>query len=136
MKVDLTRRDLEQILTALENRGDHRNGDARYRGLYGYLQAAAITNTDSESSATHTDKMVDVTAPTLVEIEVRADGTVVWVHVNGITALRACRIGKLVVTDHRTIPAGSGVRFYWNRDPGMPPSERLDTGPDDDSLLA
>ena len=35
-------RDLNQILTAMENRGDHRNGDHLYRALYERLQAEAV----------------------------------------------------------------------------------------------
>jgi hypothetical protein len=47
-------------------------------------------------------KMQDITAPEHgVEIEIREDGTVIWVHVNGVTALRICRIPYLVLTDHR-----------------------------------
>jgi hypothetical protein len=46
--------------------------------------------------------MQDITAPEHgVEIEIREDGTVIWVHVNGVTALRICRIPYLVLTDHR-----------------------------------
>jgi hypothetical protein len=37
--VDLSRRDLTQILTALHNRGDDNNGDPEWRGLFWRLRA-------------------------------------------------------------------------------------------------
>jgi len=43
--------------------------------------------------------MLDFTAPESVEIEVRADGTVVWVNIDGICRLRACRMKSLRLTD-------------------------------------
>lgn len=46
--------------------------------------------------------MEDIAEPAVVEIEIRADGKVVWVHVNGATALRCCRIGEVVINDHRS----------------------------------
>lgn len=45
--------------------------------------------------------MEDITAPKVVEVEIRHDGKVVWIHVEGITVLRACRVGELTITDHR-----------------------------------
>lgn len=48
-----------------------------------------------------TAPMMDLTAPQDVEIEIRHDGKVVWVHVEGVTKLRACRIVNLQVIDHR-----------------------------------
>ncbi len=44
---------------------------------------------------------LDITAPTAVEVTVRADGKVLWVWVDGKTVLRCCRIGDLVVDDGR-----------------------------------
>jgi hypothetical protein len=41
MLEELSRRDLDQILTALTNRGDHRNGDPEWRGLVKRLEYAA-----------------------------------------------------------------------------------------------
>lgn len=43
----------------------------------------------------------DITAPEDLEIEVRADGKVVWISVDGVTVLRACRIKTLRITDNR-----------------------------------
>ncbi len=42
--VSLSRRDLEQILTAMENRGDDRNGDPQWSGLFQRLALAAPWN--------------------------------------------------------------------------------------------
>lgn len=39
--LDVSERDLYQILTAMENRGDHINGDPRWSGLYLRLAQAA-----------------------------------------------------------------------------------------------
>lgn len=41
--------------------------------------------------------MIDLTAPGVVQIEVREDGKVVWVNINGICRLRMCRIDTLIV---------------------------------------
>ena len=46
-------------------------------------------------------KMQDITAPEEVEILIRQDGTVIWVNINGMCALRACQIKRLVVEDMR-----------------------------------
>ena len=42
---------------------------------------------------------LDVTAPALVEITVRADRKVVWINIDGQLALRACRIENLTIED-------------------------------------
>jgi len=46
---------------------------------------------------------LDITKPKFVEIDIRNDGKVVWINIDGICRLRACRIGKdrLVVNDRR-----------------------------------
>jgi hypothetical protein len=49
-------------------------------------------------------QFVDITAPDQVEVEIRADGSVLWVHVEGITKLRLCRIQNLTITDRRDPP--------------------------------
>lgn len=41
------------------------------------------------------EQMVDITAPKTVEIQVRQDGKVVWVNVDGNCKLRCCRINEL-----------------------------------------
>jgi len=43
----------------------------------------------------------DITAPDNVQIEIRDDGTVIWIHVEGSTRLRICKIKNLQVLDHR-----------------------------------
>jgi hypothetical protein len=46
--------------------------------------------------------LVDINEPEHVEIEIHHDGTVIWIHVDGITRLRACRIKHpVVINDHR-----------------------------------
>jgi hypothetical protein len=47
-------------------------------------------------------QLLDITEPENgVEVEIRADGTVLWVHVDGVTVLRICRIQTSVsVNDH------------------------------------
>ncbi len=46
--------------------------------------------------------LVDINKPEYVEIEIRHDGTVIWIHVDGITRFRACRIKHpVVINDHR-----------------------------------
>ena len=47
-------------------------------------------------------EMIDITAPEVAEIQIRWDGAVIWVNVDGRCVLRCCRIGKLVVNDDRT----------------------------------
>lgn len=46
-------------------------------------------------------KVLDVTAPQAVEIQISANGKVLWVNVDGILAFRACRIETLTVEDSR-----------------------------------
>ena len=47
--------------------------------------------------------MNDITAPEHVQIQIRSDGKVVWINVDGICVLRACRIGRLKVNDDRML---------------------------------
>ena len=47
------------------------------------------------------DQMIDITAPSDVEVKIRSDGKVVWVNVDGICKFRACQIGKLELVDER-----------------------------------
>ena len=51
----------------------------------------------------YTDRFLDITAPMgPVEIEVKDDGSVIWVHTDGRTVLRICRItDEVIVNDHR-----------------------------------
>ena len=60
------------------------------------------------SSRQHKVRQLDITAPVHgVQVEVREDGTVLWVSVDGITMLRVCQIPRLEIQDHRTV---RGVR--------------------------
>ena len=53
--------------------------------------------------ATNIQKL-DITAPEHgVQIQVRADGKVIWVHVDGITVLRICQIPRLDMEDERSL---------------------------------
>lgn len=48
-------------------------------------------------------ELLDITAPEeFVQVEVRSDGKVLWVHVDGITVLRICRISTIIdIADYR-----------------------------------
>jgi len=46
-------------------------------------------------------EFVDVSDPDDIEVDIRSDGSVIWVSVNGITQFRACRIKNLRITDRR-----------------------------------
>lgn len=46
-------------------------------------------------------EMLDVTSPEYLEIEISDSGNVIWIHVDGITVFRACRIANLTVHDNR-----------------------------------
>ncbi len=46
--------------------------------------------------------MKDITAPKHgVQVQIRADGTVLWVHADGVTLLRICQIPRLEIVDDR-----------------------------------
>ena len=49
-------------------------------------------------------RMMDITAPEGdVQIQIRPDGKILWVHIEGQTILRICRIeGKIEIQDERT----------------------------------
>jgi len=40
---------------------------------------------------------IDITGATIVEVESSADGTRLWVNVNGVCTLRCCKIKTLVI---------------------------------------
>jgi len=47
---------------------------------------------------------VDVTAPDYgVEVQIRADGGVIWIHVDGRTICRICQVrpGQITINDER-----------------------------------
>ena len=39
--------------------------------------------------------MIDITAPENVEIKIRLDKKVIWINIDGICELRACKIKNL-----------------------------------------
>jgi len=45
---------------------------------------------------------LDLTEPECVEIEIQRDGKVVWINVNGLCRLRACKIKDLKLIDNRS----------------------------------
>lgn len=49
--------------------------------------------------------IIDITAPTYVEIIIAAHSKVVWINIDGICRLRACRIKQLTLDDQRHNPA-------------------------------
>jgi hypothetical protein len=52
-------------------------------------------------------KMLDITAPKIVEVTVRDDGKVLWVNTEEGCVLRICQIPKLIVQP------GSSYPFEW-----------------------
>ena len=45
--------------------------------------------------------MLDITGAEIVQIQIRADGAVIWVHTEKGTILRICQIKKLELDDAR-----------------------------------
>jgi len=46
--------------------------------------------------------LVDINEPDYVEVQIDWAGKVIWVHVDGITRLRACRIkNPIIISDER-----------------------------------
>lgn len=56
---------------------------------------------DMETLEKLTQVMVDVTEPVSVDVAIREDGQVVWINVNGICVLRACRAQRINILDDR-----------------------------------
>jgi hypothetical protein len=52
------------------------------------------------------NQMLDITAPEIVEVQIRSDGTVLWVNVDGVCRLRICCITNFILSDERTIVWG------------------------------
>ncbi len=47
------------------------------------------------------DQVIDITAPSHVEVKIRGDGKVVWVNVDGICKFRACQVKEFKLIDER-----------------------------------
>jgi hypothetical protein len=60
-------------------------------------------------------KALDITAPDHVEIEIDHVRNVVYVHINGITLLRACRVGTCDVRLH----SASFIRVLTGEERGL-----------------
>jgi hypothetical protein len=55
--------------------------------------------TDSHSGLL---RQMDITAPEgEVQVQISADGKVLWVHVEGVTVLRVCRCEKITIENQR-----------------------------------
>lgn len=50
------------------------------------MRVSVISNNEMSS--------IDITEPELVQVDIKSDGKVIWVNVNGIYMFRACRIKK------------------------------------------
>lgn len=44
---------------------------------------------------------LDITGAEIVQIQIRDDGAVVWVNIDGLLRLRVCQVKKVVVEDSR-----------------------------------
>ena len=44
---------------------------------------------------------LDITSPEIVEVEINHNGKVVWINVDGVCRLRACRIKNVKIIDNR-----------------------------------
>ena len=55
--------------------------------------------------------MIDITAPKGVQVQIRADGKVIWVNVDGKCILRCCQIEVLEVDDSRPDTGVCGCGF-------------------------
>lgn len=53
---------------------------------------------------------LDVTGASAVEVQIRQDGKVLWVNVDGFCALRVCRIDNLTVEDNRPSKVPDSMR--------------------------
>lgn len=51
--------------------------------------------------------MEDIPGAKIVEVQIRTDGKVLWVNVDGICALRVCNIENVSVDDMRSLQAKS-----------------------------
>lgn len=56
-----------------------------------------LSRTSFTDAAILAEEQLDLTAPVNVDIQIREDKKVIWIHVNGITILRCCRIGTLTI---------------------------------------
>lgn len=56
-------------------------------------------------------EMMDITAPKGVQVQIREDGKVLWVNVDGMCVLRCCQIEVLDVEDNRDTGMCGGCGF-------------------------
>ena len=55
-------------------------------------------------------EMLDITGANEVEIEVRHDNSVIWVNVDGVCALRICRIKRVTLIGSRPSKIDIGAK--------------------------
>lgn len=46
-------------------------------------------------------RMLDVSHPKEIEVLIRADGKILWINVDGVCLLRACKIKHINIVDER-----------------------------------
>lgn len=46
-------------------------------------------------------QLLDITGPVIVQIQIRNDGDVIWINVDGMCRMRICRISALYLDDDR-----------------------------------
>jgi hypothetical protein len=73
-------------------------------------------------------RMLDVNAPNIVQFEVSADGKMVYVHADGVTLLRAGRVGEVVITDHRETSTNKHCGRPWVAEIELCPRCGMDAG--------
>jgi len=56
---------------------------------------------EQEQTTTYHGELLDINTPEHCEIEIREDGKVVWISIDGLTKVRICRIKNLYITDNR-----------------------------------
>jgi len=57
------------------------------------MRVSVISNNEMSS--------IDITEPESVQVDIKSDGKVIWVNVNGSCMFRACRIKNLEINDGR-----------------------------------
>lgn len=80
---------------------DYAHPPPRPQGSVVNVTALVRTNNLLRRQLEEAKKMIDITGGVVVEVEIRQDGKVVWLHVNGRTVARACQIEALHISDHR-----------------------------------
>lgn len=76
--------------------------DISRRAELGVRVQAMRENHNSDKRYTmNIPEMVDITSPRTVQVQIRSDGKVIWINVDGMCRLRCCQIEHLDVEDDR-----------------------------------